>query len=167
MDVLKSKLLYLFITISLIFSLNIPQGKCIVLPKQELKINISSFIGKWEVKTIVTESNCKEIIIGSTTESELVIKKAPINDILHFIWDGGLWSKSNGILKILTNKEAISERVTELNIDKKNKWKAELIDHLYLTDEENIIHSESIVRQYKNNELIGEYKTFSILKKSN
>ena len=81
------------------------------------------------------------------------------------LWKGGKWSTSSGTIKLLNEKEAITERVTEFKTNDKNNWKAILIDHLKL-DENNTMHSESIVIQYKNGSSVGEYKTISILTKT-
>ena len=127
------------------------------------------FLGKWNMQTIVISSNCPYILTGTTTESNLEIKPTPIKregvNFLKALWKGGKWANSSGTIKLLSEKEAISERVTSFKTNDRNNWKSILIDHLQLT-EENTIHSESIVLQYKNGKFIGEYKTFSILTKS-
>ena len=127
------------------------------------------FLGKWNMQTIVTSSNCPYILTGTTTESNLEIKPTPIQregvNFLKALWKGGKWANSSGTIKLLSKNEAISERVTSFKTNDRNNWKSILIDHLKLT-EDNTIHSESIVLQYKNGKFIGEYKTFSILTKS-
>lgn len=138
--------------------------------QREKEVNVKEgFLGKWSMQTIVTSSNCPYILTGTTTESKLEIKPIPIKrkgvNFLKAFWKGGKWAKSSGTIKLLTKNEAISERVTSFKTNDKNNWKSILIDHLKLT-EDNIIHSESIVLQYKNGKFIGEYKTFSILTKS-
>ena len=125
--------------------------------------NTNDFVGKWKMQSIVTSSNCPYIIVGSTTESNLEIRKSPQN-ILNAIWRGGNWKDSITTLQVLSNKEAVTKRVTEINIEDMNIWKTILIDHLWV-EEEDTIHSESIARQFKNDKLVGEYKTFSILVK--
>lgn len=157
------KKIYLSILIVLIamFLLNI-NANAIIVPKINDLKTTDSFIGKWKMRTIVTNSTCPEIIIGSTTESELAIEKLPNTNKLIAIWDGGIWSSSAGVIKPLSSSEALTERNTELNLDQSNNWKAILIDHMTLK-EQNKIHTESLVKQYKNDIQIGEYKTFSIL----
>lgn len=155
------------ILISLLILYSLPvciNANAIVIPKISKISNMENFIGNWEMKTIVTESSCPEIIIGSTTESELTIIKNSKKDLLFAHWDGGVWTSSNSILKPLSQMEALTERATELRFDDNNSWKAVLVDHLTL-EEDNKMHSESLVKQYKNGILIGEYKTFSILTK--
>ena len=159
----KSKLLV--VLISMLSALLLSRVEAITLPKEKGLKNIEAFIGQWEMKTVVTSSNCSEIIIGSTTESKLTIKKKNRNNALEAIWQGGIWTNSSGTLKPLTEKEALTQRITELKLNDDNEWKAELIDHLFQEDE-STIYSESLVKQYKNDILIGEYKTFSILKKA-
>ena len=121
------------------------------------------------MQTIVTSSNCPYILTGTTTESNLEIKTLPIKregvNFLKALWKGGKWANSSGTIKLLNDREAITERITSFKTNDRNNWKSILIDHLKLT-EDNTIHSESIVIQYKNGKFIGEYKTFSILTKS-
>jgi len=136
----------------------------LALPKEKNISIKSSFTGKWKMKTIVTSSSCPDILVGSTTESKLVIGpaiKGPSNHI-KALWKGGDWKKSISVLKLLNDKEAITERITKIKTKKHEEWEAVLIDHLNL-DEKNTIHTESIVIQYKNGEIVGEYKTYSIL----
>ena len=159
----KTKVLVSLISILSILLLG--KVEAITIPQDKGFKNIEAFIGQWEMKTIVTSSNCSEVIIGSTTESKLIIKKKNHNNILEAIWQGGIWSSSSSTLKPLTNKEALTQRVTNLKLNDDNEWKAELIDHLFQEDE-STIYSESLVKQYKNDILIGEYKTFSVLKKA-
>ncbi|MBI3589954.1 MAG: hypothetical protein HY094_01080 [Candidatus Melainabacteria bacterium] len=149
---------------------NSTKALSIVLPKQNQTIfNKNKFSGKWNMQTIVTKSTCPYVFVGSTTKSDLEIK--PLLNLnskkitLKAFWKGGKWSKSRSTIKLLNEKEAITERVTEFITKDKNNWKAILIDHLKL-DEDNIMRSESIVIQYKNGLAVGEYKTFSILTKS-
>lgn len=138
----------------------------ITLPKENNSRIESGFIGKWKMKTIVTFSSCPDVLVGSTTESKLEIKpqvnsKVQNNSIKAF-WKGGNWKKSIGTVKLLNEKEAITERVTKIRTSKNENWEAVLIDHLNL-EEKDIIHTESIVIQYKNGNIVGEYKTYSIL----
>ena len=65
---------------------------------------------------------------------------------------------------MLSKKEAVTKRITEINMKDMNNWETILIDHLSI-EEQDTIHSESIARQFKNGEPVGEYKTFSILVK--
>lgn len=160
------KYLLSFLCIFLLFSM-LP-SLALYIPKERESFIPNEFFGKWKMQTIVTESGCPYIIVGSTTESNLEIKptvKTLVKKyLLKAFWKGGKWKDSKGFIKILNEKEAITERVTEMKTKDKNTWKAILIDHLHLKDN-NQIHSESIVIQYKNNEMVGEYKTFSILTK--
>ena len=158
------------------FNLNHDSVQAINLPKKDNltpeKINFSykykSFLGKWKMQTIVTDSKCPYVFVGSTTKSKLevkpIIRTSNHKFSLKAFWKGGKWSKSSGTIKLLNEKEAITERVTKFKTKDKNNWKAILIDHLKI-DENNIMHSESIVIQYKNGLPVGEYKTFSILTK--
>ena len=168
MDILK-KLLYLtLILITSTYTLIPCFG--ITLPFETTNFTQDQFIGKWDIQTIVTKSDCPYVLVGSTTKSNLEIKPklGLINKLkiysLRALWKGGNWTNSTGEIKLLNEKEAITERITELKTKDKNKWKAILIEHLEVA-EENIIHSESIVIQYKNGFAVGEYKTFSILTK--
>lgn len=140
-------------------AINIPKDKTINLNQ--------AFIGIWDMQTIVTKSNCPYIIVGSTTESKLEIKPTynKSNSEYQILWRGGTWTDSIGTIKLLNEKEAVTERETQLKTKDNNNWKAILIDHLKL-DEESIMHSESIVIQYKNGIKIGEYRTYSLLTKS-
>lgn len=160
-----SKNLFLFFFILI---LNILPSYGLYVPKDQGNLIPQDFLGKWKMQTIVTESQCPYIIVGSTTESNLeiktVIKKLINSYLLKALWRGGRWENSNSFIKILNEKEAVTERVTEMKTKDKIKWKAVLIDHLRLRDDKHI-HSESIVIQYKNDEIVGEYKTFSILTK--
>ncbi len=130
----------------------------------------NKFIGSWNMQTIVTKSKCPYVLVGSTTESKLEIKPNSelrgTKPIFKVFWKGGDWSSSTGTIKLLNEKEAITERITEYKTNDSENWKAVLIDHLKL-DENDSIRSESIVIQYKNGISVGEYKTFSILVKSN
>ena len=166
---LKKTLLYIVILISYLLTYNCTLSNAINIP-QEKKIDVKEgFLGKWNMQTIVTSSNCPYILTGTTTESNLEIKTMPIKkegvNFLKALWKGGKWANSTGTIKLLSEKEAISERVTSFKTNDRNNWKSILIDHLKLT-EDNTIHSESIVLQYKNGKFIGEYKTFSILTRS-
>lgn len=160
---IKRKICFLGLIVGIIFNYSITANALILTKEREVKVN-SEFIGTWNMQTVVTSSNSPYILTGTTTESKLEIK-APIktNSILTGLWKGGNWTKSIGTIKLLNNKEAITERVTNIKTNG-NSWKSVLIDHLKLT-EDNLIQSESIVIQYKNNEFVGEYKTFSILTK--
>jgi hypothetical protein len=155
----------IFSFILLLIAVSMPANASILALPQEKNISIkSSFTGKWKMKTIVTSSSCPDILVGSTTESKLIIGpaiKGPSNHI-KALWKGGDWKQSNGVLKLLNDKEAITERITKIKTKKHEEWEAVLIDHLNL-DEKNTIHTESIVIQYKNGEIVGEYKTYSIL----
>lgn len=159
-------ILFLLFTF-LIFNTTSP-SIAIFIPKTNELIFKDKFSGKWLMQTIVTDSECPYIFTGSTTESKLEIKPLFINktnnNLFKVRWQGGKWTSSNSVIKLLNEKEGITERVTKLETNDNNNWKAILIDHLYL-DEENNMHSESIVTQYKNGIEVGEYKTFSILTK--
>jgi len=159
---------YFLFIFTLVFAINAIPSFALYVSKERENFIPKEFLGKWKMQTIVTESECPYIIVGSTTESNLEIKptvKTLVKKyLLKAFWKGGEWKDSKGFIKILNEKEAITERVTEMKTKDKNIWKAILIDHLHLKDN-NQIHSESIVIQYKNNEMVGEYKTFSILTK--
>ncbi len=161
-----SLILLLILTVSFcelkpVFALNVPRTTTTNIEPE--------FYGKWNMQTIVTSSNCPYILTGTTTESNLEIKPAIIKKkgirLLKAFWKGGKWTDSTGTIKFLSKNEAISERITRFKTSDRNSWKSILIDHLKLT-EDNTIHSESIVLQYKNGKFIGEYKTFSILTKT-
>ncbi len=162
-----------FIILVLLLSLNnlltLNTAKAINIPKEKTNYTTEDFLGKWNMQTVVTSSNCPYVLVGSTTESDLEIKSSPKNSsstsILKALWKGGMWSQSIGEVKLLNKREAITERITEFKTNDNNNWKAILIDHLKL-DENNIMHSESIVIQYKNGLSVGEYKTYSILTKA-
>ena len=159
----------MIVLISSLLSHNCQFTSAITIPKEKRADIKEGFLGKWNMQTIVTSSNCPYILTGTTTESNLEIKPTAIKrervNFLRALWKGGKWANSSGTIKLLTNNEAISERTTSFKTNDKNKWKSILIDHLKLT-EDNTIYSESIVLQYKNGKFIGEYKTFSILTKS-
>ena len=167
MSNLKKIIFCLTFLISYILTCNCQTTSAINIPIERKVDTKEGFLGKWNMQTIVTSSNCPYILTGTTTESNLEIK--PIQregvNFLKALWKGGKWANSTGTIKLLNGREAISERVTSFKTNDRNKWKSILIDHLKLT-EDNIIHSESIVLQYKNGKFIGEYKTFSILTKS-
>lgn len=151
------------------------QAGALIMPKlngiSQSTNTSKDFLGKWNMQTIVTKSSCPYVIVGTTTESNLEISQLPPEQSnsnsasLKAFWNGGAWTKSNGTIKLLNNKEAVSERVTEFKTKDQDNWKAILIDHLKLT-ENNTILSESIVIQYKNGINVGEYKTYSILTKA-
>lgn len=162
---LIGKTKFLVFLISILSVLLLGKAGAITIPQEKEFKNIEAFVGQWDMKTVVTRSNCSEIIVGSTTESKLIIKKKSRNNAFEAIWQGGIWSNSSSTLKPLTNKEALTQRVTNLKLNDDDEWKAELIDHLFQEDK-STIYSESLVKQYKNDILIGEYKTFSILKKA-
>lgn len=169
MSNLKTIVFCLALLISYLLTYNCQITSAITIPKEK-KVDIKEgFLGKWDMQTIVTSSNCPYILTGTTTESNLEIKIVPIKRkemiFLKALWKGGKWADSSGTIKLLNEREGISERVTSFKTNDKNDWKSILIDHLKLT-EDNTIHSESIVLQYKNGKFIGEYKTFSILTKS-
>ena len=165
----KKIIFCLLISISYLMISNYYLANAITIPKEKQVDTKEGFLGKWTMQTIVTSSNCPYILTGTTTESNLEIKPTPIQreglNILKAFWRGGKWANSSGTIKLLNKKEGISERVTSFKTNDRNNWKSILIDHLKLT-EDNTIHSESIVLQYKNGRFIGEYKTFSILTKS-
>ena len=165
----KKIIFCLAMLISYLLTYNCQITNAITIPKEKRFNTKEEFLGKWNMQTIVTSSNCPYILTGTTTESNLEIKPTPIQrkgvNLLKALWKGGKWANSNGTIKLLTESEAISERVTSFKTNDRNNWKSILIDHLKLT-EDNTIHSESIVMQYKNGKFIGEYKTFSILTKS-
>lgn len=140
-------------------------AKAIYIPRQNNNIEQNEFIGTWKIKSIVTESSCPYVIVGSTTQSKLKIELDE-NKNLKALWEGGNWTNSDGQIKILSINEILSERITFLNSNN-NSWKAILTDHLYLNDNENhIMHSETHVKQYKNGEFVGNYKTHSTLTKA-
>ncbi|MBI2996646.1 MAG: hypothetical protein HYY52_08105 [Candidatus Melainabacteria bacterium] len=167
MDIKKKFVLILLLSFCFLTT-NIARG--IIILKENNDLTKSGFIGKWNMQTVVTNSKCPYVIVGSTTESQLeikdVINNSPQNISLRALWKGGKWTKSQSLIKLLNEKEAVTERVTKFKTNNNNKWKAILIDHLKL-DENNIMHSESIVIQYKNDIFVGEYKTYSILTKAN
>ena len=169
MNKYKKNIFYILLSIScLITYLFIPAHALSIPEEKNLDVK-NKFYGKWYMQTIVTSSNCPYILTGTTTESNLAIKPSFIKkhrrNFLKAFWKGGTWTNSSGTIKLLSENEAISERVTSFKTNDRNNWKSILIDHLKLT-EDNTIHSESIVLQYKNGKFIGEYKTFSILTKS-
>ena len=169
MSNLKKIIFCLTLSISYLLTYNCHTTSAINIPIERKFEAKEEFLGKWNMQTIVTSSNCPYILTGTTTESNLEIKPISIKrkgvNFLKALWKGGKWAKSTGTIKLLNEREAISERVTSFKTNDNNKWKSILIDHLQLT-EDNIIHSESIVLQYRNEKFIGEYKTFSILTKS-
>ena len=161
----KSKYVSYIVIIILLFSLfNCSDAAAIIIPKERIITSKNNFLGKWNMQSIVTKSSCPYVIVGTTTESELEIKGV-INKIsLKADWSGGNWEDSSSDVKLLNENEAIIHRITSMKSTDKNKWKAILIDHLQF-DEQNTMHSESIVIQYKNGIPVGEYKTFSVLTK--
>ena len=165
----KKNIFCLIVLISYLLAYNCQTTEAITIAKEKRVDTKEGFLGKWNMQTIVTSSNCPYILTGTTTESNLEIKPIAIQregvNFLKALWKGGKWANSSGTIKLLTKNEAISERVTSFKTNDRNNWKSILIDHLQLT-EDNTIHSESIVLQYKNGKFIGEYKTFSILTKS-
>ena len=169
MNKTKKNIFSLVILISCLVTYNCQITDAITIPQERKVDTKEGFLGKWNMQTIVTSSSCPYILTGTTTESNLEIKPTPIQrkgvNFLKALWKGGKWANSSGTIKLLSAKEAISERVTSFKTNDRNNWKSILIDHLKLT-EENTIYSESIVLQYKNGKFIGEYKTFSILTKS-
>ena len=167
MDILK-KFVAVVLILSLFNFLFVNNVQAIYLKKPTQDPYKDEFVGKWKMQTIVTDSKCPYILVGSTTESNLEIKlslQKKLNSFLKVLWRGGNWEESKGTIKFLSDKEAITERLTHMKTRDNNKWKAILIDHFYLKDKD-VIHSESIVTQYKNNVPVGEYKTFSILTKA-
>ncbi len=161
---IKKKLRFLsniIISSLLLIVCSINTAKALTIPNKDITTNNINFVGTWYMQTIVTESNCPHILVGTTTESTV-----QITPLLNLLWQGGEWDKAQSTLKLLNENEAIAERSTELKTNDDNTWKAILVDHLNIT-EQNTIHSESIVEQYKNGIRIGKYKTFSILTKSN
>lgn len=163
---MKKIKIYLFAIAICITLVEVLPAFAITLPKEKNSRLESGFIGKWRMKTIVTFSSCPDVLVGSTTESKLEIK--PLinskiqNSSIKAFWKGGNWKKSIGTVKLLNEKEAITERVTRIKTSRNENWEAVLIDHLNL-EEKDIIHTESIVIQYKNGNIVGEYKTYSIL----
>ena len=169
MNSLRKFILCLAILTSYFLTYTCQIADAITIPREKIIDTKEGFLGKWNMQTIVTSSNCPYILTGTTTESNLEIKtlqskKEGVN-FLKALWKGGKWTNSSGTIKLLNDREAITERVTNFKTTDRNSWKSILIDHLKLT-EDNTIHSESIVIQYKNGKFIGEYKTFSILTKS-
>lgn len=161
------KIVFCFFIICLVNVLFADTTLAIYIPQSKEIINQNIFPGKWNMKTIVTDSKCPYVLIGSTTESHLEIKSynnATAN-MYSGLWKGGKWESSKSVIKLLNEKEAITERSTEMKTNDNTHWRAILIDHLYF-DENDIIHSESIVTQYKNGIPVGKYKTFSILTKA-
>lgn len=170
MNYFRIKNLFFIILISNLFNLCLASyAHTLITPGQKEYLTENKFLGKWNMQTIVTKSDCPYVLVGSTTESNLEIKPQIKSNFkksfLKALWKGGMWSKSTSVLKLLSGKEAITERITEFKAKDNNKWKAVLIDHLKL-DDEDTMHSESIVIQYKNGLAVGEYKTISILTKS-
>ena len=168
MNIIKKTICFiLLLLLPNVFSLN--AANALIIPKEKESIVTEKFIGKWDMQTIVTKSNCPYILVGSTTKSNLEIKttlKTSLKKyLLKGLWKGGKWTKSIGVIKVLNEKEAITERVTKIKTNDKNNWKAILIDHLKI-DDQDVMHSESIVIQYKNDTLVGDYKTYSYLTKS-
>ena len=168
MDIIKkivSVILLLYLSVISTFNLSY----ALSTPKERKASIANNFIGKWDMQTIVTKSNCPYVFVGTTTKSNLEIKTTLRNKlkkyVLKVLWKGGNWKSSVGLIKLLNDKEGITERVTEFKTNDKNEWKAILIDHLQI-DENNTIHLESIVIQYKNGIAVGDYKTFSILTKN-
>lgn len=138
----------------------------ITIPKEnEQHTEINKFLGKWNMQTIVIDSSCPFVLVGTTTESNLEIEPLDEKKSLKAFWEGGNWTSSTGTIKLLNKKEAITERVTEFISNDRNNWKAILIDHLKLSDNDTM-QSESIVIQYKNGLAVGEYRTISILTKA-
>ena len=166
-SVKKIVCIILLLYLSGIFTFNISYA--LTIPRERNFSVANNFIGKWNMQTIVTKSNCPYVFVGTTTKSNLEIKPTLRNKLKNYVlkalWKGGKWKTSTGLIKLLTDKEGITERVTEFKTTDKNKWKAILIDHLQI-DENNTIHLESIVIQYKNGIAVGDYKTFSILTKN-
>ncbi len=139
------------------FLLTVPSGKTISTKH--------GFLGKWKMKTIVVSSSCPDILVGSTTESKLELKSTTQSTNLKALWKGGSWKKSIGVLKLLNDNEAVTERITKIKTKRNEEWEAVLIDHLNLGDDDKI-HTETIVIQYKNGQVVGEYITYSILTRS-
>lgn len=170
MDIRFKILFFIFSTILFLTTNVFISANAFIINAPHVKdiLNSNHFVGDWEMQTIVTKSKCPYVFAGSTTKSKLKIKNIFIPDIKKYIlkgqWMGGKWKKSKSFIKILNEKEAITERITEIKTNDNNEWKAVLIDHLKL-DENNIMHSESIVIQYRNGIPVGDYKTFSILTK--
>lgn len=155
----------LLLLISLIY-FELSTAHAITLPKERNTRIESRFIGKWKMKTIVTYSSCPDVLVGSTTESKLEIKPQLNPNVekstIKAFWKGGKWKKSIGTVKLLNEKEAITERITKIKTSNNESWEAVLIDHLNM-EEKDLIHTESIVIQYRNGNIVGEYKTYSIL----
>ena len=151
-----------------LFILDEHNGICtIYIPKKTETIKQVQFLGTWRMQTLVTKSNCPYVLTGSATESILEIRQLKIkNKVNKFkaFWSGGKWSSSHSIIKPLNEKEAITERYTELKMHDNNIWKTILIDHFYL-EENDLMRLESLATQYKNGNPVGEYKTISILTK--
>ena len=145
---------------------NYSETKAIYLHTGSKTVDSNKFLGNWYMQTVVVSSSCPFIIPGTTTESTLQIKSLKsINKTIKTIWSGGKWTKTNGKLKLLNDKEAVTERVTNIKTKDKNLWKSILIDHLKYVDKDKI-ELDSIVLQYKNYKFIGEYRTHSILTKN-
>lgn len=131
----------------------------IYIPNHEISDGNSYFVGKWNIKTIVTESTCPYVIVGTTTSSKLEIIKE--TTALTSIWNGGNWSPSVSEIQALSNKELLINRKTKITTNNE-RWEAVLVDHIFPSGDD-YLKSESIVKQYKNGSFVGEYKTFSIL----
>ena len=164
---LKRSFWFFLIILFFFNSTNFYKALAITIPNKKHVSIESNFIGIWEMQTIVTSSDCPSVFVGSITESKLEIRphlSKKSNQIsLKAKWHGGSWTNTYSDVKLLNDKEGITERITKL-VDDNTEWKALLIDHLKL-DEKDRIESESIVIQYKNGQVIGEYKTLSILTK--
>lgn len=156
-----SKLLKSLIIAVLVF--NTLPGKAIHLPEFNEYKGSNEFIGNWKIKSVVTESNCPYVIVGSTTKSEIKIRKDL--EKMTATWEGGNWTNSRTYLKALSQNEIITERVTEMKGKGNTKWAAILVEHIYI-DGNGEVHSESYVKQYKNDKFVGDYKTYSILLKA-
>lgn len=152
-----------FIFIFLFFTTVLPSGASLLnLPTNRRVVTTGGFLGKWKMRTIVVSSSCPDILVGSTTESRLEFKPTTQPNNIKALWKGGDWKRSIGMLKLLNSSEAITERITKIKTKRNEEWQAVLIDHLNLEDDDKI-HTESIVIQYKNGQVVGEYTTVSVL----
>ena len=145
----------------------LPSANALYVKNTKVSKN-NNFLGNWYMQTIVISSDCPYIMKGTTTESKLLIQQDKVRNpnLLKAVWVGGKWSDSKGKIKLLSEKEAITERTTNFKTEDNDTWKSILIDHLKVI-EEDTLQSESIVIQYKNGKPVGEYTTFSILTKIN
>lgn len=165
MNIIRKLIFLILIAITINITCSNISGAITIPKENEQHTGINKFLGKWTMQTIVIDSSCPFVLVGTTTESNLEIEPLDEKKSLKAFWEGGNWTSSTGTIKLLNKKEAITERVTEFISNDSNNWKAILIDHLKLSDNDTM-QSESIVIQYKNGLAVGEYRTISILTKA-